>query len=199
MEEGGGWMAVVPESFAGSGECGGVGGGGWSCGPVEKLAVGGVAEVVVGVAVGLVEGEGADNDGEGAEGFGRVGGAAFAGDDALDIGFEREGDGKDKLAVASGDGEGMAEGEGLVVRGERDGAGDGERRDRGAVGEYEFGVRGANGYWGLGSRVWGVGWAAWGVGSGVWGLGSLAAEKKLAPRRRTRKEKWMRGFMGAPS
>jgi hypothetical protein len=84
---------------------------------VEKLAVGGVAEVVVGVSVGLVEGEGADDDGEGFERFEAVAGAAFAGNYALDVGFERERDGEDELAVAGRDRERMAECEGFVVGG----------------------------------------------------------------------------------
>jgi hypothetical protein len=70
---------------------------------VEKLAVGGVAQVVVGVGVGLVEGEGADDDGEGLEGLRRVGGAAFAGDDTFDVALDGEGGGEDELSVAGGD------------------------------------------------------------------------------------------------
>jgi hypothetical protein len=65
MEKGGGGTAVVPERFAGGGEGGGVGGGGWRGRPVKELAVGRVAEVVIDVAVGLVEGERTDDDGEG--------------------------------------------------------------------------------------------------------------------------------------
>jgi hypothetical protein len=91
--------------------------------------------------MGLVEGEGANDDGEGMERFGRVGGAAFARDDALDVALKREGGGEDELSVAGGDGEGMAEGNGLVVCGERDGAGDGDRGNWGVVGKEEFGVQ----------------------------------------------------------
>jgi hypothetical protein len=126
MEKGGGGATVVPEGFAGGGECGGVGGGGWRGRPVEELAVGGVAEVVVRVAVGLVECKRTDNNGEGFERFRSIAGAAFAGYDALDIALERERDGEYELAVARGDREGMTEGEGLAVCGEGDGAGDGD-------------------------------------------------------------------------
>jgi hypothetical protein len=140
MEKGGGGAAVIPKCLVGGGEGGGVGGGGWVGGPVEELAVGGVAEVVVGVGVGLVEGEGTDDDGQGFEGFQAVTGAAFAGDDAFDVALEREGDGEDELAVTGGDGEGMVEGEVLAVGGEGDGAGDGDGGNGCVIGEDELGV-----------------------------------------------------------
>jgi len=193
MEEGGGGVAVVPEGFAGGGEGGRVGGRGWGAGPVEELAVCGVAKVIAkgGAKVGvwLVEGEGADDDGEGLQRFGSVSRAAFAGDDAFDVGLDGEGDGEDELTASGGDGEGVAKGECFLMGGEGDGAGDGYGGDGGAVGEDEQGVGGADGDWGLGSGVWGLGDASqgdlfvvpegpeadaeggWGLGSGGWGLG----------------------------
>jgi hypothetical protein len=54
MEEGAGRVAVVPEGLSGGGLGGGVGGWGWGGGPVEELAVCGVAEVVIEVGVVLV-------------------------------------------------------------------------------------------------------------------------------------------------
>jgi hypothetical protein len=137
---------------------------------VKELAMGGVAEVVVGVSVGLVEGEGSDDDGEGFQGFRSVAEAAFAGDDALDVGFERERDGEDELAVARGNREGMAEGDGFVVGRESDGTGDGDGGNLGVVGDEELGVGGAR------ARDWNAGGATAvggaGIGCGVGGVGS---------------------------
>ena len=103
MKKGGGGAAVIPERLAGGGEGGGVGGGRQSTGPVEELAVSGVAEVVVGVGVGMVEREGADDNGQGSQGLKTVAGAAFAGDNTLDVALKREGDSKDELTIAGGD------------------------------------------------------------------------------------------------
>jgi len=155
---------------------------------VKELAVGGVAEVVVGVAVGLMKSERTDDDCESSQGFRRVAGAAFAGDDALNVALEREGDGENELAVAGGDGERMAEGDGFVVGGERYGAGDGDRRNRSVVGRKDGGARGldeggagesdggaggaeSEGGSGLGSRVSGLG--SWVSGLGCGGEGEL--------------------------
>jgi hypothetical protein len=80
-------------------------------GPVEELAVRGVAQVVIRVAVGLVEGEGANHDGQRLEGLRRVGWATLAGNHALDVGFHGENDNEDKFAIAGCDANGIAEGE----------------------------------------------------------------------------------------
>lgn len=116
------------EGFTGGGERGGVrcGVGDGEAAPVEKLAVGGIAEVVIGVAMAQVEGVGADGDGEGFEGFGGVGGAGFAGRHLLDVGFDGKGRCEDELTVAGGDGERVMESQGFAVSGEDDSAEDEE-------------------------------------------------------------------------
>ena len=100
--------------------------------------MGGVAEVVVGVAVRLVEGEGADDDGESFEGFERVGGAAFAGNDALDVGFDGEGDREDEFAIAGGDVHGIVQGKRFAVGREGEGAGKFDRIGEVIRGEGKF-------------------------------------------------------------
>jgi len=95
--------------------------------------VGGVAEVVVQVAVRLVQGEGADHDGERLEGLGGVRAAALAGHHAFNVGLDGQGGGHDQCAVAGGDAEGMTEGEPLAVGSEGDRAGQPDGCGRAAI------------------------------------------------------------------
>ena len=97
---------------------------------MQKLTVSGVAQVVVRVTVRLVQREGADDNGESPKRFLGVGGAALAGDDALDVALDGQRDDDDQNACAGGDGHWVLERDGFTVGGERDRAGEPDFRGR---------------------------------------------------------------------
>jgi hypothetical protein len=73
-----------------------------------------------------MERKGANDNGESLQRFPAVGGAAFAGDHALDIAFDRQCDRNDQHAGAGGDGHGIVQRDGFSVSRERDWAGERE-------------------------------------------------------------------------
>ena len=120
--------------------------------------MGGVAEVIVSVAVGLVKGEGAYDDGQGFEGFRAVGRTAFAGHDALDIGFDGQSDSENEDTVAGADAKRVLEGEGFAVGCEQDGACKSDGPSLAGCGEVKRIVVGLDGGW-MGQRLGSAAWA----------------------------------------
>jgi len=92
---------------------------------MQKLAVSGIAKVVFGMAVGLMQGEGAHHDGQRLERFRGVFRAALARHHALHVALDGKRHRQDELAVAGFHAERVAERERLAVRAQRNRSGKG--------------------------------------------------------------------------
>ena len=89
---------------------------------MEQLAMGGVAQIVVGVAMGLMKRKRPHHDGQRHERLSRVGGPAFAGYHALDVSLDGQRHGQDEFSVACGNANRTVKSDGLSVSGKIDGA-----------------------------------------------------------------------------